>query len=130
MINLDQIIAGDARDLCLDIPSGSVDLIFTDPPYEKKYLHLYGWLGRQAKRILKPDGFLLAYVGTYHKAAVMEMLNLDLTYFWDFIAFGRNGPGSMIWERRVISKHKSILAYRKQGVFGSHALPRTTVLSV
>ena len=52
------VYTGDARHLALDIPDGSIDLIFTDPPYSKKYLPLYGWLAFMAERILKPGGFL------------------------------------------------------------------------
>lgn len=40
--------------------SNSVDLIFTDPPYEKKSLHLYGDLAQCAARWLKPGGLLMA----------------------------------------------------------------------
>ncbi|HUV93905.1 MAG TPA: DNA methyltransferase [Anaerolineae bacterium] len=121
------IYIGDARELAKAIPDESVDLIFTDPPYMREYLPLYGWLGDAAARILKPDGFLLAYAGIFHKQAIMEFLGRSLDYFWDFVAYGRNGPGSMVWARKVVSKAKSILTYTKPG---QTPRPRCSVLGV
>ncbi len=79
------ILTGNAKDLIRGIPDGSVDLIFTDPPYAKDYLHLYAWLAEVSVRVLKPDGFLFVYCGGYSKAAVMELLNAHLEFFWDYI---------------------------------------------
>lgn len=121
------VYTGDARILSQAIPDESVDLVFTDPPYTKQYLYLYDWLASEAARILKPDGFLLAYAGIYWKQVLMSSLGEALDYFWDFVAYGRNGPGPIIWERKIISKAKSILAYTKRG---QRPKPRTMVLGV
>lgn len=121
-----EILTGDALVLIQDLPVHSVDLIFTDPPYLKAYLDLYDWLGEQAVRVLKPDGFLLTYVGGYHKARAMEFLNRHLEYYWDFVTLHRT-LSSMVWHRKVIARYKSILAYRK---LGSKARPRFNVLAV
>jgi len=123
MINT--IVTGDARELAKQIPDGSVDLIFTDPPYPKEYLPLYDWLATEAARILKPDGFLLAYAGTYWKAEVIKRLTAHMDYYFDFILLnGGNSP--IMWARKVISRHKSIIALRK---YGSDGQPHTNVLS-
>ncbi len=120
-----QIYKGDCRALATKhIEPESVDLIFTDPPYIKKYLYLYGWLAEEAARVLRPGGFLLAYAGVYWKKQVMARLNSQLYYFWDFvIENGGNSP--IMWQRKVISRHKSILAYCKDET----GLPRCNVLS-
>lgn len=47
----------------LPLPDNSVDMIFTDPPYLKAYLPCYEHLARQAMRVLKPGGFVLAECG-------------------------------------------------------------------
>lgn len=120
------ILTGDARELGARVPDRSVALIFCDPPYLKQYLPLYDWLGEFAARVLTPDGFLLTYAGTYWQDEVMARLRGHLSFFWNFYAVGR-GPGPVMWRRRVVSKHKSILAYR---LHDSQALPRCNVLSV
>lgn len=56
---LNSIITGDARELAKAIPDESIDLIFTDPVYDR--LEDYEWLSRLATRILKPDSACLAY---------------------------------------------------------------------
>lgn len=121
---LNQIVTGDARELAKDIPDNSIDLIFTDPPYIKKYMHLYGWLAEEASRVLKPGGFCLAYAGVYYKLQVMEYLSQHLDYFWDFVSVGA-GAAPIMWQRKIISRHKSILAFSK-----GPGLPRTNVLSM
>ena len=49
---LDQIVTGDARQLCEGIPDESVDLCLTDPIYQN--LADYEWLGQFAARVLRP----------------------------------------------------------------------------
>ncbi len=125
LYELDTIITGDARELAKAIPDGSIDMIFTDPPYIKKYMHLYAWLAETAERVLKPDGFLLVYVGAYWKWDMMKMLNDHMSYFFDYILLNL-GNSPIMWNRKTISRHKSIMAYVKKG---SKALPRTNVIS-
>lgn len=121
----DEILTGDCRELIKDIPDKSIDLIFTDPPYIKKFMYLYDWLSDEAPRVLKDDGFLLTYVGTYWKDVVMSTMSRNFEYYFDFILLnGGNSP--VMWQRKVISRHKSIIAYRKKGA-GCH--PFTNVLS-
>jgi len=106
------------------IPDGSVDLIFTDPPYSKEYHYCYEFLAREAARVLKPTGFLIAYTGPYWKHKVMMALGEQLEYFYDFILMHR-GNTSILWPRRIITGYKSLLCYTLKG---SKALPVTNVL--
>lgn len=122
-----QIHTGDCRELCSLIPDHSVDLVFTDPPYLKEYLYLYEWLAEEIARVLKPGGFALVYAGEYHKNKIMRWMDERLEYFWDLAAVNYQGPGSMIWQRRIISKYKSILVYTLPG---DNPKPRCNVLSV
>jgi DNA modification methylase len=119
------IFQGDCRKLSKDlVKPNSVDLIFTDPPYPKEYHYLYQWLAREAKRVLKPDGFLLTYAGPYWKHKVMMTLGRHLDYYYDFVLI-HNGNTSILWPRRIISGYKSILCYTLKS---SKALPVTNVL--
>lgn len=66
--NAVQLILGDCRDVLKTLPSDSVDLIFTSPPYADRRKHTYGaiapeeyveWflpIGQELLRVLKPDG--------------------------------------------------------------------------
>ncbi len=121
---LNTITTGDARILSRQIPDESIDLIFTDPPYLREFLPLYGWLSEEASRVLKPGGFLLAYAGVYHKQQVMEDLSKHLDYFWDFVSV-HSGNSPIMWQRKIISRHKSILAFVK-----GKGLPRCNVISL
>ncbi len=121
---LDTIITGDARELARVIPDESVDLIFTDPPYLREFLPLYGWLAETAARLLKPGGFVLAYCGTYWKFDAQKMLGGHLDYFWDFVN-KHAGMGSILWQRKVVARYKSILAFSK-----GKGLPRCNVVDL
>ena len=121
-----QIVTGDARELAKRIPDESIDLIFTDPPYLKEYLHLYDWLGEAGSRVLKPNGFLLVYIGVYWKHEVMQRLANELDYYFDFV-LENAGNSPIMWTRKVISRYKSIMAWTKKG---AAAKPRTNVLSL
>lgn len=54
-----QIVTGDARKLARSIPAASVDLVFTDPVYER--LDDYYWLSKEAVRVLRPAGGFLCF---------------------------------------------------------------------
>ncbi len=107
---MNHILTGDARELSLSIPDESIDLIFTDPPYPPEYLPLYGWLAKEAKRVLKPDGFLLTYSGCLWKDQVMYQLGQHLTFFWDYIIV-HAGSSQLLLHRFTQANYKSILAY-------------------
>lgn len=120
---INSVVTGDCRELAKLIPDESIDLIFTDPPYPKEYLSLYGWLSEIASRKLKPGGFCLTYAGNYWKYETMLLLGQHLNYFFDYVTI-MPGDNSVLWPRRTIARHKSILAFVK-----GKGLPRTNVLS-
>ena len=119
-----QIVTGDARDLAQRIPDASIDLIFTDPPYTKEFMHLYSWLAETAARVLRPDGFLFAYAGVYWKWDVMRRLSEHLDYWFDMV-LSNSGKSSIMWNKRVISRYKSILVFTRKG-----ETPRARVIAV
>ena len=49
---------GDMKSLGENVTNSSIDLIFTDPPYNEASLSLYADLARLADRVLKPGGSL------------------------------------------------------------------------
>lgn len=124
---MNSIITGDATVLAKSLPDNSINLIFTDPPYLGEYLPVYYSIFQHAARILKPNGFLLAYVGGYWKDEIMAEARKHLKYFWDYIVW-EPGNSPVNWPRKTIARNKSILAYTRKDA--ENALPNTQVLSV
>jgi hypothetical protein len=69
---INEIITGDARALAPSIPDASVDLVFTDPVYDR--IEDYRWLAETASRVLRPGGALLAFCGIGFQEATQAAL--------------------------------------------------------
>lgn len=121
-----RVYCGDARELGALIPDNSVDLVFTDPPYLREYLALYGWLAKWSARVLKPGGFLLAMAGGLYADQIMRMLSEHLTYYWTFHVHLTGTTTGVIHPRGnrtpIITRLRPVYAYVKG--WGS---PRTVV---
>ncbi len=103
---------GDFRDLGKIIKNDSVDLIFTDPPYEKKHLPDYGDLSAFAARVLRPGGWCLAYSGQTFVPEVIQLLGERLTYGWTF-AIRHMGGDQRIHNFKVRNGWKPIFGFYK-----------------
>ena len=103
---------GDFREVGLKIPDNSVDVIFTDPPYNEDAIQLYRDLGIFANRVLKPGGLCLAYSGQIFLPQVLNALNENLEYIWCF-AIKHNGALTRIFKTKVNNAWKPILMYCK-----------------
>ena len=94
---LDQIYTGDARELAKAIPDESVDLIFTDPVYDR--IDDYRWLAETGARILKLNKAALVFCGIEWLGETIGALNHNgLKYRWQLILsnpalIGRHIPG-------------------------------------
>lgn len=107
------IYQGDAIALAEDIPNESIDIIITDPPYPREFIHLYGWLAKEGLRILKDGTWLFAYGATDklpQRLALMEQSGLD--YFWTF-ALLHHGGYPRLWHKKLMSGYKPIFVYTK-----------------
>jgi len=109
-----RIVNDDFYPWCTEnLKNNSVDLILTDPPYSKEYLHVWGQLGEVAARVLKPGGYLAAYSGQLYFNHVMRALDKHLSYCW-MIALHHTGQTQLVHPRNVICTWKPILVYRKE----------------
>ena len=106
-----QIIEGDFRDVCKDIGDESVDAVFCDPPYLKKFLHLWEPLGEVSKRVLKPGGYLVTYMGVMFLKEAMDALSKNLTYFWEVAVLHTLAPKA--YSANAANWHKDILLFYK-----------------
>jgi len=80
---LNQIVTGDARELAERIPDESIDLIFTDPVYDR--IDDYRWLAETAARVLKPDRACLVWVATPLLSKIIKVMEPPLDYAWQMI---------------------------------------------
>jgi 16S rRNA G966 N2-methylase RsmD len=73
---------GDFRELSPEvIADESVELVFTDPPYDRDSLSLYGAAAAEAARILKPGGSMLIYSGRLQLLEEMTAMSQHLNFF-------------------------------------------------
>ena len=103
---------GDFRKLGKIIEDNSVDLIFTDPPYDEKSVSLYGDLAEFAARTLKPGGWCLAYSGMVHIPAVIDAMREHLTWGWMFSIL-HTGGHLRIRKFKVLNTYKPVLGWYK-----------------
>jgi len=100
----------DFRDYLPSMPSRTVDLIITDPPYARDSLHLVRSLAAEARRLLTPNGLLLMWSGKVHLDEAMDALGEHLRYGWTF-ALLLPGVNNRIVSRRMSDQWKPVLAY-------------------
>jgi len=72
-----------AADLIQHVELGTVDLIFTDPPYPVEFVGCWTELGELAVKALRPGGLLVAYTGQYVLPEALDRLrDAGLSWFW------------------------------------------------
>ena len=107
----------------LPVADNSIDLIFTDPPYDRDSIHLYNWLAMEAARVLKDGGFLLAMCGGMDLFEDMRLMAQYLNWFWNYEVFMAN-VSTVIWPKRTVARNKPIVA-----LSNGDGMPRCNVLS-
>ena len=85
---LNTIVTGDARELEKAIPDESVDLIFTDPVYDR--IDDYRWLAETAARVLKPNSACLVWAATPLLPDIINAMSSNLLYKWQLIHYRPN----------------------------------------
>jgi len=73
---------GDFRELSKLIPDESVELVFTDPPYDRKSIPMFGEAAEIASRILRPGGSMISYCGQIQLPEVLTLMSNHLRYWW------------------------------------------------
>lgn len=108
-----QLILGDFREISAEkIPDNSIDLIFTDPPYLRKYIPIYDDLGKFAQQKLREGGSLVTYVGHYNLIDYLQLLGQYLKYWWIF-CLKLDKVGFPMNNRRVVPRFKPLLWFIK-----------------
>ncbi len=95
----------------LKIEDSSIDLILTDPPYPSEFLHLWKDLFVQAKKILKPNKFLIAYSGQMYLDKIFNYAyEVGLDYYWTLNIEFTKKP--LVHGRKVLNEWKPILVFQ------------------
>ena len=118
MINLMQ---GDCLERMKEIPSGSVDMILTDPPYGTTACK---WdsiiplepMWEQLKRVIKPNGAIVLHGSQPFTSALISSNLKDYKYDW---IWKKNSPsGSLNANRQPLRLHENIsVFYKKQCLY-------------
>jgi len=87
-----QILCGDFKELVKDIPDESVDLVFSDPPYPKKFQHTYDYLADYCPRIMKDGASLITIAAHYSIPYIIKAFDGKLKYRWLLCMNQFDGP--------------------------------------
>lgn len=95
------------------IKPSSVSLIFTDPPYHDKYLHLYKDLAKQSFQVLNDGGSLITFVGQKNIPQICNiMIKEGLKFHWP-IAVLHSGPSATVHASKTMIAWKPMLWFTK-----------------
>ena len=99
---------GDCFELMKDIPSGSVDLVLTDPPYGTtacKWDSVIPFepMWEQLNRIIKPNGAICLF-GSEPFSSALRMSNIK-NFKYDWIWDKKNTSGFLNAKKKPLSRH-------------------------
>ena len=106
------LIVGDFANHLDKVADGSVSLIFTDPPYDRKASLTLPDLGRFAADKLMDGGSLILYVGQTQIPAALDAIRPHLRYWWT-IACVHAGRSTVMREYGINAGWKAMLWFVK-----------------
>ena len=96
------------------IKPGSVDIILTDPPYQKGDRQQFEDLGVFAERVLKPGGSLVCMAGNMYLPEWIKGIEKTKALKWHFqIHYAYKGPTARLFARSVCVSAKPVLWFVK-----------------
>jgi hypothetical protein len=98
----------------LFVESESVQLVLTDPPYDRKSLCEWEALGSFAKDALAPGGFLVAYSGLRFLPEVLSAVTKHVPYCWTMAIPFADNLRPLIRGPWVVNRYKMVLIFRKR----------------
>lgn len=117
---------GDFYTMASELKDDSVDLIFTDPPYDDKSIPLFGRMGEVAARVLKPGGSLVTYLGHMQLIEAGNLLSRHLR-FWHPLCCLHSGPFARMTEFGVVETFKPMLWFVKGTRGDKHSFVESAV---
>jgi hypothetical protein len=110
------------------IPDDSVELVFVDPPYDRESIPLYEAAAKEAKRILKPGGNMISYVGQVILPDVLPLMMAHLDYFWIGAHVHDGGPMTQMLDHGIAVGFKPLLWFVKDHRANRQTFIKDTVL--
>lgn len=107
-----RLMVGRFQDRLEAIPDESVDLIFTDPPYDAGSLPLWEDLAKMAAQKLKPGGIVASYSGQSSLPRIYALLEEHLKYVWTCAVQHADGHNAQ-WGSRMLCGWKPLLVFAK-----------------
>jgi len=101
------------------IPSESVDLIFTDPPDDVASLSMYRDLAIFGNRCLKEGASLVTYAEQWAQPTIFDYMRSNNLQYWWTMSVERKGGSERMHKYRVRTRWKPLLWFVK-GPVGTH----------
>ena len=110
------VIHSDFYSYCIkNIKSNSIDHILTDPPYTGKDFELWSQFAEMAKRVLKPSGYCICFIGTLYLSEFIVRMTEHLEYYWQVCVILTGGRGKML-ARNVYQRYISVVIFQKSPI--------------
>lgn len=122
--DLNQIYTGDARELAKAIPDNSIDLIFTDPVYDR--IEDYEWLAKTAARVLKPDSACLMWISNPKIREVFRAVGETLGFVMP-LNYTVQSKGYLLFSRKIFLWNTVCLWFEKGHSEPLKAMPDSVV---
>ena len=102
---------------CREVDWPSTSLIWTDPPYARKHLPLYGLLAESAAGVLPNDGHLFAQAGSLYLPEVLSHLTSSGLDYWWTISIRHHPAGGIanVHPRQITQLWKPTIWLRPSG---------------
>lgn len=104
---------GNFKEHIKSIADESVTLILTELPYPKEYVDVWKELAMEAKRVLKPGGFMILHSQQNNLPELINILGEHLTYYWLGVFYKKQ---KLCWDYtlEIMNKAKPTLFYYKE----------------
>ncbi len=105
-----ELRAGDFAAALDDVETGSVDLIYTDPPYTDAFAERWRDLSALGARVLRRGGVAVFYIGHHNLPEIVDQLREHLSWLWH-LALVQPGRESRFMGTHVHNGHRDLLVF-------------------
>jgi len=117
----------DFRNVLPQLENGISPLVFTDPPYGKDFISLYGDLAELAVPLLSDGGSVMAYAGHYAMFSILNRMREHLRFWW-LLAIKHTG-GARRFQGKDVRIHWKPVVWFVKGTRGTNDFVDDLVVS-